>query len=142
MTTEEYIRDCAARGYSKTMVLETLGICRYSFYAMLEAMAPIDWPGRGQSLACKLANEARRGISTQKIRDASKKAHAAVRAKHLKTVDGVQGSVEELARMYSVSASTVRRRVKAGMTLEEALKTPITPVAQHRKGFNERFISA
>lgn len=88
MTTEEYIKDCAARGYSKTMVLETLGICRYSFYAMLEAMPPIEWPARGQSLNCKLANEARRGISTAKLKAASEKALAARRELRSHTVDG------------------------------------------------------
>ena len=139
MTTEEYIKDCAARGYSKTMVLETLGICRYSFYAMLEAMPPIEWPARGQSLNCKLANEARRGISTAKLKAASEKALAARRELRSHTVDGFRGTIEELAARHGVSGTTVRRRIKGGMTLELALKTPVTPRPLRNRGFNKRF---
>ncbi len=139
MTTEEYIRDCAARGYSKTMTLEALGLCRETFYTMLDAMPPIQWPERGKSLACKLANESRRGTSTPGLRAAAEKARSTRREKRSHIIDGVKATIEAHAARYGVSDSTVRRRVKAGMTLEQALKTPVTPVMVRHKGFNQRF---
>lgn len=139
MTTEEYIREYAARGYSKTMTLEALGLCRETFYAMLEAMPSIQWPARGQSLACKLANESRRGISTPGLRAAAEKARRTRREKHSHIIDGVKGTIEVHAARYGISGSTVRRRVKAGMTLNQALKTPVTPIPARHKGFSQRF---
>jgi len=139
MTTEEFIRDCAARGFSKTMVLEALGLCRDTFYAMLEAMPAIDWPERGQSLNCQLSNEARRGVCTPKLRAAAQKAVAARRELRSHTVDGVRGTIVELAKRHGVSDSTVRRRMRAGMSLEQALKTPVTAVPLRHQGFNRKF---
>lgn len=141
MTTEEYIKDCAARGFSKTMVLEALGLCRETFYAMLEEMPAIDWPARGKSLDCQLANEARRGVCTPKLRAAAQKAVAARRELRSHTIDGVRGTITEHAKRHGVSDSTVRRRLNAGMTLEQALKTAVMPRPLRHQGFNKRLMA-
>lgn len=131
---EDYIRDAARRGWSKSQTLEALGVTRESFYAMLEFMPPMEWPATAKGLGRRLADEARRGVCTPAIRAATAKAVAVRKALHSHEVDGVVGTIEELAAHSSVSASTVRRRIAAGMTLKEALTRPLTPPDQRRKG--------
>ncbi len=135
MNTEQFIADSARRGLSKTQVRETLGLCRETFYAMLEAMPPLPWPARGQSLGHKLGNEAKRGHCSPALRAALKQAVSTRKALHSHTVDGRHGTIDELVEHYSVSASTVRRRIKSGMSIEQALKTPPTPFSLRRDGF-------
>ncbi len=122
MKTEEYIRDCAARGFSKAMVMEALGVNRQSFNAMLELLPPIKWPGPGQSLACKLSYEARRGTCPPALRASGEKGRQAKREKQTYTVDGVQGTIPDHARRYGVQPETVRGRMRAGKSLKEALE--------------------
>lgn len=134
MTTEEFIKDAAARNWSKRQTMQALNLCRETFYAMLEAMPPLVWPAQGRSMGHMASNEAKRGISTQKIRDALVLARAARKAKHMHTVNGVSGTIEQLAALSPVSYSTVRRRLKEGQSLEVALSAPPTPVgARHIK---------
>ncbi|MDG9809499.1 MULTISPECIES: hypothetical protein [Pseudomonas] len=128
MKTEDYIRDCAARGFSKTMVMEALGVNRPSFYAMLELLPPIEWPAPGQSLACKLSYESRRGTSTPALRASAEKGRKARLEKYTYTVDGVQGTLTDLAKRWGVEPNTVRRRMSTGKTLKEALEA----VPHHR----------
>lgn len=135
MNTEEFITLSAKRGLSKTQVRETLGLCRETFIAMLDAMPPLQWPARGQSLGHKLGNEARRGRCSPALRAALAQSVAKRKALHSHTVDGRHGTIEELAKHYSVSASTVRRRIKSGMPLAQALALPPTPLALRRDGF-------
>lgn len=122
MKTEEYIRDCAARGFSKAMVMEALGVNRQSFNAMLELLPPIKWPAPGQSLACKLSYESRRGICPPALRASGEKGRQAKRKKHTYTVDGVEGTIADHAKRYGVQPATVRRRMYAGKSLIEALQ--------------------
>lgn len=136
---EAFIRESAERGMSKNQVRETLGLCRETFYAMLEAMPPLNWPPRGKSLGRKLSDEARRGYCPPALHAALRRNHAAKTEKGTYTVNGQRGTIEELVRHYSVSASTVRRRMKAGMTLEQALATPPTARPARYKGFNRGF---
>lgn len=135
MNTEEFIKDCASRGWSKTQVMETLGLCRRTFVAILEAMPVMEWAPPGKSLAHKLGNEARRGHCSDALR-ASNARNAEVRRERCRhDVKGLRGTVEELAQHFNISASSVRRRMKDGMTIEEALTTPPTPLALRRKGY-------
>lgn len=111
--------------------MEAMGVSRTSFYAMLELMPPIKWPEPGQSIACKNTYESRLGVCTQKLRDSAEKGRQAKREKSMRTVDGVRGTIKELAAQHAVSVSAVRRRMASGMTLEEALKA--VPLQGQRK---------
>lgn len=141
MTTEQYIRDAASRGWSKTQTLEALGLCRTTFYAMLEAMPPLEWPAQGKSMGHRLANESRRGNFTTALRVSLERGRAIKKDLHSHTIDGVRGTIEELAAHYGMHASTVRRRMKF-MSLEDALKTPVIPAALRRNGYVTRGNSA
>lgn len=101
----------------------------YAFRGLLKALPDVQWPGPGKSIDFRLACEARRGCSPAANRDALEKARAAVRAKSLRTVRGVTGTIDELVQAFGieVSASTVRRRMQEGMPLEAALFTPRQP---------------
>lgn len=123
---EQQIRAMAADGYSRCHVMELLGYNRSSFVAVLELIGPIEWPGPNQSVAAKLAFEMRRGKFTKALAKSQALAAIAKREKYAKTVRGVTGSVEDLIKAFglSIGASTVRRRVQAGMDLESALFTP------------------
>lgn len=135
LTTEQFIQEAAARNWSKTQTLEALGLCRETFYAMLKAMPPLVWPAPGKSLGHQLGNEARRGHCSPALRAAVVKAQTAHKAKASHVVNGVRGSIEEHAARSSVSASTVRRRMNAGMSITEALTTPATPLKFRRNGY-------
>lgn len=136
---EQFIRDAAARSWSKTQTLEALGLCRETFYAMLQAMPPLEWPAQGASMAAKLANEARRGHCSDALMAHLKKAHARRREQHSHDYGGHRGTIEQLARYsaHGVSASTIRRRMNAGMSLEQAMSLPPTPINRRRNGFNQ-----
>lgn len=135
LSTEQFIQEAAARNWSKTQTREALGVCRETFCAMLEAMPPLVWPARGKSLGHKLGNEARRGNCSPALRAAAAKAVATRKELRSHTVNGFRGTIEEHAARSSVSASTVRRRMNAGMSITEALATPATPLKFRRNGY-------
>lgn len=135
---EHFITESAANGLSKTQVRESLGMCREKFGNLLEVMPPLQWPGPGKSLGHKLGNEARRGQCSPALHKALKQAHAAKTAKATHTVNGITGTIAVLAKHFGVGDSTVRRRIKEGMSLEQALTTPPTPFALRHKAFNKR----
>lgn len=120
---EARIRECAARGLSQRRAAELLGVNREKFRNMCEAIQPpVRWPGRNQSVDCKRAYEARRGNATPEQLQALRKAQATNIAKHARTLHGRTGSIEYLAQFYSVGARTIYRRLKAGKSLEEAVR--------------------
>ncbi|MDH1341859.1 hypothetical protein [Ectopseudomonas oleovorans] len=123
---EQQIRDLAAAGYSRRHTMELLGYTLFSFETVLDLIGPVDWPGPNQSLSAKLASEMRRGKFTKGMARSQALAAIAKREKYAKTVRGVTGSIEELITAFglSIGASTVRRRMHAGMDLESALFTP------------------
>ena len=132
MTTEEFIKASAKRGWSKTQTREVLGLSTYKFWLILGAMPPIVWAVRGQSLGAKQSNASRKGMApSAAMLSGIKKAQAANRARGLRTWQGRTGSVEELAEFSPVSARTITRRLKAGMSVDDAfglepnLETPI-----------------
>lgn len=122
MDIEAQFRDFARRGFSKRETAKTLELSDYMLEKLLSAMGPIKWPSRGCSNNHRRANEARRGVPNP----ANKIARAVQREAALHTVDGVTGTIDELAaKIGKVSGSRVRIRMKVeGMTLEQALKTP------------------
>ncbi|HGM4968046.1 TPA: hypothetical protein ACKPXL_000148 [Pseudomonas aeruginosa] len=126
MNTEQFIRDSAARGFSRRATRLALGIGPWVFREMLTLMPDIEWPAKGQSLDHKRANSQKRGHCTPALARALDQARQARKDKHTHTVRGRTGTLEELVDLLPspVSASTVRRRVAAGMSLRDALITP------------------
>ncbi|WP_319107877.1 hypothetical protein [Pseudomonas aeruginosa] len=114
MNTEQFIRDSAARGLSRRATRLALGIGPWVFREMLTLMPDIEWPALARALD---------------------QARQARKEKHTHTVRGRTGTLEELVDLLPspVSASTVRRRLAAGMSLEDALLTPhLPPKPGHR----------
>ncbi|MDY1341083.1 hypothetical protein SOJ48_29610 [Pseudomonas aeruginosa] len=82
-----------------------------------------------------IRESAARGLSRRATRLALDQARKARKDKHTHTVRGRTGTIEELVETLPspVSASTVRRRLAAGMSLEDALLTPhLPPKPGHR----------
>lgn len=130
MTTEELIRQCAARNLSRRATMEVLGVSRENFALMLSYMPDVVWPARNKSVDfCRaMMNKSDEGF-TQQLRTIHQQAMAARRAQCLHTLaDGRQGSIEEFRAIFNspVSATAVRRRLAKGWTLEEALTKPKT----------------
>ncbi|MCZ4321405.1 hypothetical protein [Pseudomonas anguilliseptica] len=126
MNIELQISNLAAQGYSRQHAMELLGFTRYSFESALELIGPLEWPGNGCSVAARAANTQRRGRFTKGMAKSQAMAAAAKRAKHARTVRGVTGNIEDLIKAFglSIHATTVRRRIAAGMDVEAALFTP------------------
>lgn len=135
MNTEQFIRESAARGLSRRATRLALGIGPWVFREMLTLMPDIEWPAKGQSLDHKRANQQKRGYCPPALARALDQARQARKEKHTHTVRGRTGTLEELVDLLPspVSASTVRRRLAAGMSLEDALLTPhLPPKPGHR----------
>lgn len=120
------IRAMAQAGHSKTQTRQLLGYSRYSFEAVLELIGPVEFPGQGKSRCYRAAVQRKRGLYTDGMRKASARAGQVKHEKAKRTVRGVTGTIEELVEVFRspVSASQVRRRIRQGMTLEDALLTP------------------
>jgi len=120
------VRAMACAGHSKTMTYELLGLTRYAFDKLVAQMPDVQFPGSNQSLGYKASVTRKRGVYTERMRRASYLAGLAHRAKARRTVRGVTGTVEELVEHFrcEVSAPQVNRRVRQGMSLEEALFKP------------------
>lgn len=131
--TEAFIRDAAKLGWSRTEVCNVLEISWSKLVAMLELMPGIQWVPGNLSLSRKLSNERRRGVYTPKLRASLNSAKAKRREAALYEVNGVRGTIKELAERSTVSASTVRRRMSEGESLESALSRPATPPNQRNK---------
>ncbi len=116
------VRAMACAGHSKTMTYELLGLTRYAFDKLVAQMPDVQFPGPNRSLGYKASVTRKRGVYTERMRRASYLAGLAAR----RTVRGVTGTVEELVEHFrcEVSAPQVNRRVRQGMSLEEALLKP------------------
>ncbi|HBP0315948.1 hypothetical protein [Pseudomonas aeruginosa] len=135
MNTEQFIRDSAARGLSRRATMHALGMGPWKFRELLTLMLDIEWPAKGQSLDHKRANSQKRGYCTPALASALDQARKARKDKHTHTVRGRTGTLEELVELLPspVSASTVRRRLAGGMSLEDALLTAhLPPKPGHR----------
>lgn len=126
MNVEQFIRDSAANGLSKTQTREALDMCTDTFYEALQHLGELPWAPRGQSLGHKLSNQARRGHCSPALRTALAESRARRKALHTHTLRGVSGTVEELVQHFphSVSASTIRRRLAKGLDIESAFFNP------------------
>ncbi|MDH1009958.1 hypothetical protein N5J43_08220 [Pseudomonas nicosulfuronedens] len=129
MNTEQFIRDSAARGFSRRATRLALGLGPWVFREMLSLMPDIEWPARGRSVDHMRANSAKRGQCSQALAEALAAARKAHRDRLTHTVGEHTGTIEDLVKLLPspVSASTVRRRVAEGMNLEQALTTPPLP---------------
>lgn len=123
---ETRIRAMAKTGHSKTMTQELLGLSRWTFDQLVAQMPDVEFPGRNRSRGYRAAVERKRGVYTEAMRKASIAAGVAKHERAKRTVRGVTGTVDELVAHFecAVSPAQVRRRVRQGMTLEEALFTP------------------
>lgn len=117
---EDFIRDAARRGWSKSQTAAALGMCKQKFWDLLKLLPEFDWPARGRSLGNQLGNASKRGCSYPKVAAAARVAQQARREQGRRTVHGHTGSVEELALLCTVSARTIRRRLAAGQSPEQA----------------------
>lgn len=134
MNTEQFIAEAAERNWSKQMTREALGVPVEKFEVMLTLIPNLKWPGPGKSLGHQLAYEARRGVDTQHLSEARARGRVKRREQASYSVNGLTGTIEELVKHFTVSPSTVRRRMNSGMTIEQALTLPPTPVSQRRSG--------
>ncbi|MCG6540222.1 hypothetical protein MCB86_09055 [Pseudomonas sp. KSR10] len=111
MNLDDTIRAMAALGQSKGQVREALGIPRNKFTEIAKMLPDIHWQQTPEERAARIAG-AKKGIATR-------------RAKHLRTVNGVTGSIEELCERFGqCSAGHARRRIRQGMSPAEAITTP------------------
>lgn len=117
---EAFIRDAAARGWSKTQTAAALGMHKQKFWDLLRLLPAFKWAPKGHTLGNKLGNESKRGVAYPKVMAAARVAQQARRDQHRRTVHGRSGSLEELATLCTVSARTIRRRLAAGQTPEQA----------------------
>lgn len=131
--TEKFIRDCAARGWSRNATREALDISRNRWARILEAIPGLEWVGAGRTMLAVQAHEARRGVFTDKQARALAKAHAVRSAKCMLEGDGLKGTPDQLAKHSPVSAHTIRRRVAQGMSLRDAVRLPPKPYSERRK---------
>lgn len=126
MNVEQIVRDGVSRGLGKHQCRELTGLGRASFKALLASMGELAWPAAGKSLDRKLCDEARRGYCSPAQAAALAHSRARRKAKRIRSVRGVSGTVDELAKHFKspVSGSTIRRRLAAGESLEQALFSP------------------
>lgn len=129
MNTEQFIRESAARGLSRRATRLALGLGPWVFREILSVMPDIEWPARGRSVDHMRANAQKRGQCSDALAKALADAREARRNKHVHAVGEHTGLIDELVDLLpcTVSASTVRRRIATGMSVEEALTTPSLP---------------
>lgn len=111
MNLDDTIRAMAALGQSKGQVREALDIPRNKFTEIVKLMPDVKWQQTDEERAARIAG--------------SKKGNATRRAQHLRTVNGVTGSIDELCERFGqCSAVHARRRIRQGMSPAEAITTP------------------
>lgn len=127
LSTEEFIRDAASRNWSRLQTREALGICRYKFDAICEAMPDVKWPANGCSMGHQRGQESRRGYDPEILQRSRAKAIEKVREMHSYDVFGQRGTINQLAHLSNVTAATIRRRIRNGMSPVDAFTNPAMP---------------
>jgi len=117
--TEKFIREAAAKGWSRTMTREHMGLSRPKFQLLLDAMAPVDWPRQGCSVGNQLANQANRDHPA--IKAARARGLATIRARYARQVGPYYGTMPQLAAQAGMSRAKVQRLMARGKTLAQAL---------------------
>lgn len=123
---EKFIRDCAARRLTQQQTAELMGTTRYKLRLRLETITPkIEWAGQGYSITFREAliakNQAAKG--TERAAAICDKARAVLLAKcQTYTAFGVTARLPELVERFGViHINSVRKRLKEGLPIEEAL---------------------
>lgn len=129
----EFIRSCAARGLSKSHTAQLLGFWPSVFpdYLVLLGLDDVEWVKGAESLLAKQARResglARKGRTqdylTEMDRARIRKRNNDLAPKH--SAFGVVGTLSELVALFGVVTKvSVGRRIKLGMSVEDALTTP------------------
>lgn len=135
MNTAAFIADRAAIGWSRNMVAQALGIRFGKLKTILEVMPEVKWEDPRKSAAVLDSYRMRRGVCIDGAAERLAVARAA-RKKALPhfNVGSCHGTVPELCAYWveflSVTECQVRRRVKQGWAIHDALFKPV----QTRKG--------
>lgn len=141
MTTEQFIKDCAARGWSRALTAQELGISARKLRVMLEHLPGIEWPAPNKSILQRQSHESRRGQCSPANREALLKARRA-QIPETYEINGRVGTVDELAKFAPVPAVTIRRRMSNGIDPALAFTQPPTPPHLRRHGMNKKDAAA
>lgn len=138
MNLEDQIRDCAARGMSRTMTREVLEISQYKLYLLASAMPDLKWPERGQSIG-EREGRASANWNSEARKEAQRKAVQAQRAKCQQVefcgITDTRAGIYETWREYAeVCYPQFMYRIRRGASLIEALFTPPMHHSERRKG--------
>lgn len=124
MNTEAQIKEWAENGWTRGDVAQALGLSLTKLYYYQNTIG-FKWP-KGRSIGQRQYQRDRKPRGNPE-RAAAMQA-ASVAAKPHYTVKGVYGTINYLAEAVGVvTATTVRRRISAGMSVENALLTPAQP---------------
>jgi hypothetical protein len=126
ISLDQCIAFLAEHGASKLSVAKALGIRYESFLDMCKAMPDVVWPERGHSNGAARQHKQQRGKCSEMKRGAVlKAAKASADARKTKVAFGRTGTIAQHVEWFGVVCyAVVRRRLKDGMTLEQALTYP------------------
>ena len=125
MKLDDCIAFLAEYGCSKHQVAKLLDIRWELFLGMCKAMPDVQWATRGYTIADRQSRRKIRGKFPEAKREAIAKANEARRKGCMVMAFGKLATIEEHAeRMGHVSYDCVLKRMRRGMSLEEALSTP------------------
>lgn len=131
LTTEtaELIEKLCKRGHSRAETAKILGIPESRFRRFCKRLPDLEWPTR--SLTRIDADRARSECkdSYAYLERNLQRARETCKAKAKRTVRGFTGDINELLSHFKInlSASTIRRRLAEGKTIEEALFATTAP---------------
>lgn len=139
----QFIRECAARGLSKSRTAELVGVWPASFGDYLECvgLGDLEFVNGYRSISANEGKQ-RSGLTRTGVPQTylTEEDRQVIRQRNLDrapkyTAFGVTGTLNQLAAQFGVvSKEAVRLRVKGGMSMEDALKTPRSDfVAKPRK---------
>lgn len=129
----QFIRECAARGLSKSRTAELVGVwpTRFCEYLELIDLGDVEFVNGHRSTSAnegrRRSGQTRKGVPQTYLTDADR---ANLRQRMLDlapkhTAFGVTATLGELVKQFAtVSKETVRLRLKRGMSIEEALTLP------------------
>lgn len=132
MTTEQFIRDAAARGWSRAQTGAALQIPMGKMRLILEVLPDVVWPAPNKSMLTRQAREAARGHCSPALRAHMAVLHSRPRGETFE-VGGRTGTMKELSAFAPVPICTIRRRLSKGMPRELAFTLPPIPAQLRRQ---------
>jgi hypothetical protein len=124
MNTEAQIKEWAEAGWTRADVAQALGLSLTKLYYYQQSIG-FKWP-KGRSIGQRQYQRDRKPRGNPERAAAMQAASVAARPHY--TVNGVHGTLHSLAKTIGVVAyENVRRRVRLGMSVEDALLTPAQP---------------